>query len=111
MSAFLSPLWLLGISNSNPNVSLEADNMLNGIVGPSMALPTLMNALLPQVARFVTTASPGAKIGLSVLVSASLPGVAQDAKTGNACIRLALPFVLGGNGSVNALPVIGVTHG
>jgi hypothetical protein len=85
MSAFLSSLWLLGISNSNPNVSLEADNMLSGIIGPSMALPALMNALLPQVAR--------------------------DAKTGNAGIRLALPFVLGGNSSVNALPVIGVTHG
>lgn len=105
MSAFLCPLWLLGISNSNPSVSLEAESMLNGVIGPSMALPVLMNASLPKIASFAIVSSSGEKAGLFALVSANSPKVAQNAKTGNAGIRLALPFVLGSDSSTNALPV------
>jgi len=111
MSAFLSSLWLLGISNSNPSVSLEANNMLNGVIGPALAYPVSFSAPWPQAAHPVSTFNFGTQAGLAALINATLPKTAEATVFTNIGLRLALSVLAGSNSKSSALPVTGVTNG
>lgn len=61
-----SPLWLLGISNATPRISVEVGIVTVGVVGPALSLPALTG-------ESATLAALGAQTGNSADRAASPP--------------------------------------